>query len=105
MSKINLAAAQAFSPELNKALNRIPPYSYKNAEVEAARMAAQAAVLALVEGAGGKVSKPLGGVAISLFGIRASSTSGFEGACRNWIAQLTIKSTAARFAALEGGAA
>ena len=103
--KPDLKAAQGFYADLNKALNRIPPYSYKDAAVTAARDAAQDAVKALIEGAGGKVSKPLGGVAVSLFGLRASSTSGLEQACRNWMAQLTLKSTAARMEAAQGGAA
>lgn len=103
MSRIDIPAAQLFSSALHKALNRIPTYSHMNAEVTAARKAAQDDVQKLIEAAGGKVSKPLGAVAVSLFGLRSSSTMGLEGACRNWLAQLTVKATMARMAAMGGG--
>lgn len=98
---VDFKSAQVFHPELARALDRIPSYSYAHPEVTAARDTAQAAVVALIEAKGGAVIKKFDGTTVRLFGLRASSTTGLEGACRNWIAQLTLKSMAAQY----GGAA
>lgn len=102
MSKINFAEAQAFHTELSTVLKKVPTFSYSDPEAsKAARDKVYDRIKALIETKGGVVRERWDGTSISLFGLRASSTSGFEGACRNWIAQLTVKAIAAQM----GGAA
>ena len=102
MSKINLAAAQAFHTELATALKAVPankhdmPYADYETRVQKLR-----AITALIESKGGTVAERWDGTKVRAFGINAASTSGLETACRNWISQLTVKSMAAQ----TGGAA
>ena len=101
----NLTAAQAFSRELHKAIDRVPPYSMGDRMQEAARKLEFDKITALIEAKGGTVKAGHDGVSIRLYGIRASSTSGLMQACQNWKAQVTLKSMAANMAAQTGGAA
>ena len=95
MKAANLKAAQDFCLELHKALDRVPPYSMGDRAQEAARNAEFNKIADLIEAKGGAVKSDYRGTSIRLFGIRASSTSGFMQACENWKAQVTLKSMAA----------
>lgn len=95
-SRANLNAAQAFFPELHRALDRVPPYSMGDAANTIARDKAFADITAMIEANGGAVNIRHDATTIRLFGIRASATSGIGQACRNWIAQLTLKAMAAQ---------
>ena len=94
----DLKAARAFYADLAAALDRVPvPVGYTAAEWKASdepRKAARAAIVALIERHGGAVHDDWRGSAVRLFGLRASSTSSLENACRNWMAQVTLKSAA-----------
>lgn len=97
MSKINFTAAQAFHTELSAELKKVPTFSYSDPETSnAARAKVYDQIKALIETKGGAVRERWDGASINLYGLRASSTSGFEGACRNWISQLTVKAMAAQ---------
>ena len=100
----NLTAARAFSRELHKAIDRVPPYSMGDRMQEAARNVEFDKIAALIEAKGGTVKTDWQGVSVRLFGIRASSTGGLLQACQNWKAQVTVKSMAANIAAQAGGA-
>ncbi|RWR32495.1 hypothetical protein D2T31_00490 [Sinirhodobacter populi] len=93
---VDLAGARAFYPELAAALKKVPAYSYANKlETEKARNTALHAVKALIEANGGKIRNDWQGAAVRIFGLRATSTSGLEAACWNWMTQVTLKSMGA----------
>lgn len=99
MARVDLSAAQAFYPELASAMKLVPAYHNDlAAPIKAQRTAQLDAVKALIEARGGRVDQRWDGTTISLFGLRASSTTGFEGAVRNWTNQLTVKSSQANMA-------
>lgn len=94
MVKIDLAAAQAFYPELASALKKVPAYQHgMAASIRDHHKAQLDAVKELIEARGGRINDRWDGCTISLFGLRASSTMGFQAAVSNWTNQLTIKSS------------
>lgn len=103
-----LAAARVLAPKLEDALNAVPPYRshlYGEADRDAAvayqetRALALRRLVAIIEGWGGTVEARWDGAVVRIYGLRATSTSGTEGACRNWLAQLAKRWAAE---ALEG---
>lgn len=102
MRNVDFKSAQAFYPELARAIEAVPHYVHKpTLEQQEARTLKLRAVIALVEAKGGRIEDKWSGASVRLFGLRATSTSGIIGACNNWITQLTLKSMAAQM----GGAA
>lgn len=98
----DLKAAHAFAPTLGDALGRVPlprrnRSIYDKGNKEEARAHEDARKLALrdlqvlIVKAGGHVRADWNGTAVSLFGLRATATSGLDRACRNWMAQVAIK--------------
>lgn len=84
--------AQAFYEDLTAALKAVPAYSHTlSADQKQDRERALALVEELFSGVDGAVRKRFDGTVVRAFGIRASSTSGFEGACNNWRSQFTLK--------------
>lgn len=95
----DLAAARAFVPALRAALDRVPPYSFeRRLEDEEARNVALHNLRLVIDGAGGQHQNRWDGAAVRIHGLRATSTSGLESACRNWLTQVTLKSMAANMA-------
>lgn len=93
----DLAAARDFYSDLAEALKKVPDYTYATAkETKPARDAAIKAVVDLIHSKGGRVKQDWQGAAVSLYGLRATSTSGVLAACRNWMTQVTLKSAAER---------
>jgi hypothetical protein len=106
----DLTAARAFVPVLGEALDQVPPlqrvrsiYVQENKEEGEALFAARKMALrelkSLIEKSGGKVRVDWNGAAVSLFGLRATSTSGLENACLNWMSQVAVKTARERMAA------
>lgn len=100
-----LDAAIGFSNDLSLALKRVPPYSMGDVATTVARNIAFDAIAALIEANGGVVKTGIHGVSVRMFGIRASSTAGLMQACTNWQSQVVLKTMAANFTAMTGGAA
>lgn len=88
----DLTAARAFQSELHALLAAIPAYGPKiSLEEQEARTLALRKLQEAITAKGGKVQDRWDGGRISLYGLRASSTQGIAAACRNWLAQLTLK--------------
>jgi hypothetical protein len=106
----DLTAARAFVPRLGEALDHMPLprrarsiYDKGNKEEaqahEDTRKVALRDLIILIEKSGGKVRVDWTGAAVSLFGLRATATTGLERACRNWMAQVAVKTARERMAA------
>ena len=95
----DLAAARAFLPTLKDALDAVPSYSFeRRLEQEEARNLALNNLRLVIDGAGGHSENRWDGARVRIHGLRATSTSGLESACRNWLTQVTLKSAQAAMA-------
>jgi hypothetical protein len=89
------AAVKAVPPYRSPVLAKTPEEHEAALAHEDARNAALYDLKATIEAHGGKVEDRWDGARVRIFGLRATSTTGLEGACRNWMTQFTLKSAMA----------
>ena len=85
---VDLKAAAAAARRLHEALALLPVSRWEYPTEYDAEIAK---ITAIIASEGGAVNDRWDGAAVRMHGLRATSTSGIAGACRNWITQARTK--------------
>lgn len=89
-------AARAFTSQLGRALQDLPSFQHDRPGYDLAIDRIRTMIIA----EGGAIRSDWNSTRLRIHGIAASATSGVAQACRNWIAQVTLKSSAAAIASV-----